>query len=129
METTARTNASSGSGSPMASDSALGRAAAGAHGAVDKVAGVADQTVRSVGPAIDRVAAIAHQAVDKASSAAAPTAEWLSIKGDSLKARSKMLVDDSCRFVATKPVTSIGIALAVGVLIGLVIRSSSGSRS
>ena len=130
METPARTSsAASSSGSFDTGDSALTRATSGAHGAVDKVAGAADEAIRSAKPAIDRVAAIAHQTLDKASSAAAPTAEWLSTKGENLKARSKMLADDSCKFVANNPATSIGIALAAGFLVGLIVRSRSGPKA
>jgi len=129
METPARTSSAPSSSGTSAGDSALTRAASGAHGAVDRVAGAADEAIRSAKPAIDRVAAIAHQTVDKASSAAAPTAEWLSTQGENLKARSKMLADDSCKFVANNPAKSIGIALAVGFLLGRINRSSSGPRA
>ena len=122
METPARTNIPSGSGISMTGEGALTRAASGVHGAVDKIAGAADEAVRSVKPAIGRVAAIAHQAVDQAASAAAPGAEWLSTKGESLKATKRMLVDDTCRLVAANPLKSIGMALAVGFLISRMMR-------
>ena len=121
METPARTNIPSNTGNSTTGDGALSRAASGVHGAVDKVAGKADDAVRNAKPAIDRAAAIAHQAVDKAASAAAPTAEWLSAKGENLIARKTMLVDDTCKFVSANPVKSIGMALVAGFLISRIL--------
>jgi ElaB/YqjD/DUF883 family membrane-anchored ribosome-binding protein len=129
METPTSTHTPSASEGSTTRDGVLTRAATGAHGAVDKIAGAADAAIRGAKPALDRIASIAHEAVDKTNATAAPTAEWLTARGEVLKARSKLLIDDSCRFVATKPLTSIAIALAIGVLVGRIIRSSSGSRT
>jgi len=130
METPAmNSSAPSSSGSSITGESTLTRATSSAHGAVDKVASAADEAIRSARPAIDRVAAIAHQTVDKASSAAAPTAEWLSAKGSNLTTKSRILLDHSCNFVTKNPAASIGIALAIGVLIGRIFRSNSGPRA
>lgn len=109
-------------GSSSTADSGLARVASGAHGVVDKIANAADDAVRDATPAIDRVAALAHQTVDNATSAAMPTAEWLSAKGDDLNTRRKILVDDTCKFVAANPMKSIGLALVAGLLIGRIMR-------
>jgi ElaB/YqjD/DUF883 family membrane-anchored ribosome-binding protein len=67
--------------------------------------------------AIDRVAALAHQAVDKAAGAAAPTADWLTERGDQLDARRKRLVSDSSDLVASHPLKAVGIALVAGFVL------------
>jgi ElaB/YqjD/DUF883 family membrane-anchored ribosome-binding protein len=71
---------------------------------------------------IDKVAAMAHQAVDKAADAAAPTAEWLTEQGDSLKATQKKLMADTCNYVSTNPMKAIGIAIAAGFLLSRFLR-------
>jgi len=68
-------------------------------------------------PAIDRVATMAHHAVDKAAVAAAPTAEWLSEQGDSLKATQKKLLTGATDYVTANPYTSIGVAVVAGFLL------------
>ena len=68
-------------------------------------------------PAIDRVATMAHHAVDKAAGAAAPTAEWLSEQGDSLKATQKRLVTGATDYVTAHPFKSIGVAVVAGFLL------------
>jgi ElaB/YqjD/DUF883 family membrane-anchored ribosome-binding protein len=121
MEATTRTN------TPFptvnnAADATLNKAAASVHGAVDKMAGVADDAVRNVKPAIDRVAQIAHQAVNKVADVAGPTADWLSEQGDSLKATQRKMAADTTQYVSANPWKSLGFALAAGFLISRFIR-------
>jgi len=122
MENPLRTSSSPAASGASTGERVLDRAASGVHGAVDKVAGVADDAARAAMPAIDRAAAIAHQAVDKATSAAAPTAQWLSSKGEHLNATRKAWTEETCKFVSTNPGTTIGLALAIGFLIGRIRR-------
>ncbi len=121
MEGTTRTNTpfSAGNG---AADATLNKAAAGVHGAVNKMAGAADDAVRNVKPAIDRVAQIAHQAVDKVADVAGPTADWLSERGNSLKATQRKVTADTGQYVSAHPWKSLGFALAAGFLISRFIR-------
>lgn len=93
----------------------IGKAAADAHAAVDKAAGAAR-------PAIDRAAQYAHQAVDRAADAAAPAAEWVSEKSSQLRVTQKQMVDDACNYVSANPLTSVGIAAALGFLLGRLVR-------
>lgn len=72
--------------------------------------------------AIDRVAAMAHQAVDKAAGAAAPTADWLSERGEQLIAKPKKLVSDSSDLVSSHPLKAIGIALVAGFVVSRIFR-------
>jgi ElaB/YqjD/DUF883 family membrane-anchored ribosome-binding protein len=105
-----------------AADAALNKAAASVHGAVDKMAGAADDAVRNVKPAIDRVANIAHQAVNKVTDVAGPTAEWLSAQGSSLKATGRKVTADTGQYVSAHPWKSLGFALAAGLVISRFIR-------
>ena len=85
------------------------------------MAGAVDDAARKAKPAIDQVTAKAHQAVDKAAAAAAPTAEWLSDKGESIKATQKKLMSDTCSYVSANPLKSIGIALVAGFLLSRIV--------
>jgi ElaB/YqjD/DUF883 family membrane-anchored ribosome-binding protein len=121
MQTTARGNTPSTSGMSNYTDAALTKASAGAHSAVNSIAGAADEAARKARPAIDRVAAMAHQAVDTAAHAAAPTADWLAEQGESLNATQKKLVADTCSYVSANPLKSVGIALVAGFLLSRII--------
>ncbi len=68
-------------------------------------------------PAIKRVAAMAHQAVDKAAHTATPAADWLTERGESLKAKRKKLVADTSSYVATHPLKAVGIAAVAGFVL------------
>lgn len=105
-----------------AGDGAIGKVASGAHGVVDKASSAVDDAVRKARPVIDRVAEGAHEAVDKAARVAVPTVQWLTERGDSLNATQKQFVADARRQVATNPLTSVGIALAAGLVIGRFMR-------
>ena len=58
MENTIRGNTNSNFGAANAADGVLSKASAGAHTAVNSLAGAADEAARKAQPAIDQVAAI-----------------------------------------------------------------------
>ena len=87
------------------------RAAETAHGVVDKIAGAAT-------PAVDRFASSAHATVDKAASAASRLEE----KGGELAEASGKLLSSYKDYVLDKPLVVLGFGLAVGLLIGRLIR-------
>jgi ElaB/YqjD/DUF883 family membrane-anchored ribosome-binding protein len=101
---------------------AVNRASSSAHAAVNSLAGAADEAARKAKPAIDRVAAMAHQAVDKAAGAAAPTADWLTERGQRLNATQEKLVAGASNYVSANPLKALGIALAAGFLLSRFIR-------
>lgn len=109
-------------GKPGASDGAGGGAASDTPGAADKATSALEESVRKARPVIDRVAKGAHEAVDKAARVAVPTVQWLSDRSDSLKASQQQFVADTRRQVAANPLTSVGIALAAGLVIGRIMR-------
>ncbi len=103
-------------------EGALYKAAIGAHRAVDKVAGAADDVARKAVPGVDRVAELAHHAVDKAAAAAAPAADWLDEQARALDATQKKLVGNTREYVAANPLMSLGMALAAGFLLSRIFR-------
>jgi ElaB/YqjD/DUF883 family membrane-anchored ribosome-binding protein len=121
MESTSYGNTPATSGRPNNGDGTLDKAASSAHAAVDSMAGAVDDAARKAKPAIDHVTAMAHQAVDKAAVAAAPTAEWLSDKGESINATQKKLMSDTCSYVSANPLKSVGIALVAGFLLSRIV--------
>jgi ElaB/YqjD/DUF883 family membrane-anchored ribosome-binding protein len=102
-------------------DSVVNKAALGAHSAVDKAIGVADEAARKAKPAIERVAGYAHSAVDKAAGAAAPAADWLDEHGQDLKVTQEKLVAATADYMRAHPWKSLGVAVVAGVLIGRII--------
>jgi ElaB/YqjD/DUF883 family membrane-anchored ribosome-binding protein len=106
----------------------IDKAAAGAHGAIERAANAAssaaDEAARVVKPAIDRTAQAAHHAVDKAASIAVPALdwEWLSAKADRLTTAPGQFVEGGRKAVIDHPWQAIGAALALGLLIGRMLR-------
>lgn len=122
MENIIRGNHPSNSGTANTAEGVLTKASAGAHAAVDSIAGAADQVARKAQPAITHVAAMAHQAVDKMAVAAAPTADWLAEQGENLNAKQKKLMADTCSYVSANPLKSVGIAVVTGFLLSRFLR-------
>ena len=124
MEKTGYGMSPSTAGTSTGLDSTLSKASSGAHAAVDTMANAAEGAIRKTKPAIDKVAAMAHQAVDTAAARAAPAADWIGEQGEKLDATQKKLVNDSCAYISANPLTSIGLAVLAGVLLGRMTRSS-----
>jgi ElaB/YqjD/DUF883 family membrane-anchored ribosome-binding protein len=103
-------------------EGAVNQASLSAHAVVNSIAGAADQAASKAKPAIDHVAAMAHQAVDKAAGAAAPTVDWLTEQGEYINTSQKQLVADTRSYVSANPLKAVGMAVAAGVVLGLLIR-------
>jgi ElaB/YqjD/DUF883 family membrane-anchored ribosome-binding protein len=97
---------------------ARGKTAAHLHVAVDKVADTAEHALRKAGPAVDRAAVKAHLAVDHMADNAAHSGEWLAAHGADLNRGSKRAIDQVRSFVSSHPLTAIGIAAFVGLILG-----------
>jgi len=117
MTTNTIGNNPSTTGLPHNSDGLLNKASAGAHRAVDSLAGAADDAARKSMPAIDRAAEKAHRSVNSAADAVAPTADWLTEQGEHLYEAQKKMVDDSCRYIAANPLKSAGFAMLAGYIL------------
>lgn len=95
---------------------AASRYSATAHETVDKLAGNAH-------PAVDRLAAGAHGAVDRLAEMADSTAARLSKQADQLNA-ARLRASANCgAYVRENPLTSLGIAAAVGFVLSRLINS------
>jgi ElaB protein len=117
MENAVRSN-----NSVKSAEAVLTKASAGAHAAVDSVAGAADGVARKAPPAIDHAATMAHQAVDRMTGAAMPTVEWLAATAEDLNATQKKMVNEARGYVSANPLKSVGIAAIAGFLISRLIR-------
>ena len=118
MEPNTSSQQSSGAGRNDFSSTGQGNAASTAHNAVNSVASSAQQAASSVQPAINRAVDAAHSTVDSAKQAADSAANWASEKGASLQEAGEKFMDDTCEYIAAEPLKSIGIALAVGIILG-----------
>jgi len=72
-------------------------------------------------PRIDRAAQIAHDTVDKAADAAAPAADWLNEKSAGARVKQKQWLADARVYVSANPMKGVGIAAAIGLVIGLIL--------
>jgi len=91
------------------------QATSSAHKAIDKASDAAR-------PAVDRVAAGAHQAVDKLAGAATQAADTLDVKGRQLRDAQSRLAENCRVHVRARPIASLGIAVAAGFLLGVLLR-------
>ena len=128
MENIVRSTPTPTSGISQDTVGTLNRASSSAHAAVDSIAGAADEAARRAKPAIDRVAALAHQAVNSAANVAAPTADWLTEQGATLKATQKKVVADTCNYVNTNPLKAVGIAVVAGFVLSRALHLFSGGK-
>lgn len=85
---------------------------------------------RSLDKSIDGYSQTAHHAVDRAAEAAAAAAERLGERVDALSAKGEELfemkdtwIEDATGYVREHPVKAIGIALAAGYLLSMMMRS------
>ncbi len=91
------------------------RAASSAHQSIDKASGATH-------PAIDRLATGAHQAVDSLDSAAATTVRALETKTQQLRDVQSRLAERCSSQLRDKPVSTLGIAIAAGFLLAMLLK-------
>ena len=100
--------------------STLGRgvdqACRSAHSAIDKASDAAR-------PAIGRVAAGAHKTVDRMAGAATYAANAVEEKGERLKVAQRRMADSSSAYIRENPMTSLGLAVAGGFILGRLLTS------
>ncbi|HZM34176.1 MAG TPA: hypothetical protein VFC18_06725 [Burkholderiales bacterium] len=71
---------------------------------------------------VDRLSQGAHQAVDRAAQAASSAADRVSEKYEELYAMSEDWVETGREYVREHPVAAVGMALAAGWLLGMILR-------
>ena len=94
----------------------IDNATSGVHNAIDKASNAAR-------PAVDRMASSAHNVVDKLAGVAATAAETLGEKGEQFKVAQARATEASRDYVRENPLTSIGIAVAVGFVLSRLVNS------
>lgn len=112
METTAHSLATTKGNNQDQGVSSVEKGAAAVHHAIDKAA---DTVVNKIAPG-------AHRGVDKVAGAAAPAAGWLGEAAGKLKQKHRELINGGSEQVRAKPLTYLGMALAIGFLVGRVMR-------
>lgn len=100
---------------PFRDNNPLSDLAARAHHAVD-------QSAHKAAPAVERVQAAAHRTIDKVAGKAAPAVEWAADRRRRLVRRSTEAAGTYGNYVRDRPLTSIAGALAIGYVLGRVIR-------
>jgi ElaB/YqjD/DUF883 family membrane-anchored ribosome-binding protein len=104
------------------SDGFVDHAAVPMQGPLNLGAAPANGGARAAVPVIARVAEMAHQTVDKVAEVATPPAQWLSEKSETLDATRRTAVADARVYVSANPWQSLGVAVAVGFLLGRLAR-------
>ena len=112
METTAHSSAMAKGNNQDSGVSSVQKGAAAVHHAIDKAA----DTV------VNKIAAGAHRGVDKVAGATAPAAGWLGQAAGNLKQKRQELVNASSEHVRAKPLFYVGMSLAIGFLVGRIMR-------
>jgi ElaB/YqjD/DUF883 family membrane-anchored ribosome-binding protein len=109
------TSSLAGTSALTAGNNPLSDAADHAHQVVDKAA---EKAV----PTLERAQAAAHRTIDKVADKAAPVAEWAAENSRSVVNRSTELAGAWGNHVRERPLASIAGALAVGYLLGRLMR-------
>lgn len=81
-----------------------------------------DQATDQAAPAVERGRAQAHRTVDRIADSAMPAADWAAEKSRMVVNRSSELVDAANSYVREKPLASVAGALALGYLVGRMMR-------
>lgn len=110
-------------GMPLAATKSSGAAARAVDGASTRAHGAIDQMSASAVPAVNRMASGAHQAVDKATQFASGAADSIVAKVDQLQDAQTRITEECRGYVRENPLASVGIALAAGYLLSLLLRS------
>jgi ElaB/YqjD/DUF883 family membrane-anchored ribosome-binding protein len=106
----------------MTASTTLGTSSNGSASLTGRAKDAIDQAADRAIPAVERGRDTAHRTVDKIADTAVPAAEWAAENSRRLVTKSSELVDASCDFVRARPFSSVAGALAVGYLVGRIIR-------
>ena len=71
---------------------------------------------------LDNASKSAHEAFDKIASATSQAGEALGEKGEQLKKTEQQLMKNCRSYISDNPITSVGIAVAVGFLLSSLLR-------
>ena len=90
----------------------------------DRAQDYVDRTVQSASDRMDRAADSARKGLDTATESAKAGLEWASDRASMLRERNTALVNALTDTVTTRPLVAIGIAAAVGYLLGRMLRNT-----
>lgn len=83
----------------------------------------AEHLSKAAGDTVERVKAGAHEAVEKAAQVSRQAADTLGEKGEQMKHLEEQFMENCRQYVHDKPVTSLGIAVALGFLLSRLVSS------
>jgi ElaB/YqjD/DUF883 family membrane-anchored ribosome-binding protein len=69
---------------------------------------------------LDKISDSAHDAYDKVASAGSRAVDVLGEKNDQLRSTEQQLIKDCRSYISHNPITSVGIAAVVGILLSRV---------
>ena len=81
-----------------------------------------DTAVDKAAPAVNRMVEKAHAAIDRVAEKAAPAAEALQSAVDQTKQKSTRMMEACAESVRAQPLMSIGLAAAIGYVVGRLMR-------
>lgn len=90
----------------------------------DRAQDYLDRASQTASDRMDRVAETARRGVDSATESAKAGMEWASDQASMLRDRNAALVNAVTDSVTARPLMAIGIAAAVGYLLGRILRNS-----
>ena len=90
----------------------------------DRAQDYLDRASQNASAGLDRVAETARTGVDTATESAKAGLEWASDQAAMLRDRNTALVNAVTDTVTARPLVAIGVAAAVGYLLGRILRSS-----
>jgi ElaB/YqjD/DUF883 family membrane-anchored ribosome-binding protein len=79
---------------------------------------------KEVDSRIERVSDSAHEAVDRAAAAASSVASRFSDTSDALMEMPQNWIEDAREYVREHPLASLGMALAAGYILSMIMRSN-----
>ena len=82
-----------------------------------------DRASQTAASGMDRVADTARRGVDKATDTAKAGLDWAADQADSLRDKNAAFVNAMTDTVTARPLMAIGVAAAIGYLLGRVMRS------
>ena len=85
---------------------------------------MASETTSSTDKTVDRLSQSAHQAVDRAANAASAYAERFGEKSDELMQMPQDWLETARDYVRENPMQAVGMALAAGYLLSILMRRS-----
>jgi ElaB/YqjD/DUF883 family membrane-anchored ribosome-binding protein len=113
MDQAGKTLPANGSGTVARAVDEVG---ARAHSAIDRMSSAAI-------PAVNRAASGAHGAVDSATHFASGAVDSVSAKADRLQIAHARMTDECRGYVRANPLASVGIAVAAGYLLSMLLRN------